>query len=86
MFVSTACGAPVIYAGVGPGREVVVDNDLGWAADWQVDEVAAAMRSALAHAPDRGRRARLAEWTRANASQSSVSAKAADAVLAAVRR
>jgi glycosyltransferase involved in cell wall biosynthesis len=86
MFVSTACGTPVIYSGVGPGRDVVVDHDLGWATDWQVDEVAAAMRAALAQAPDPGRRARVAEWTREHASQSSVSAKAADAVLAAVPR
>jgi glycosyltransferase involved in cell wall biosynthesis len=86
MFVSTACGTPVIYSGVGPGRDVVVDHDLGWATDWQVDEVAAAMRAALAQAPDPGRRARVAAWTREHASQSSVSAKAADAVLAAVPR
>lgn len=86
MFVATACGTPVIYSGVGPGRDIVVDNQLGWAADWQADEVAAAMRHALAQAPDAQHRARLASWTRDHASQSSVSSKAADAVVAAARR
>jgi glycosyltransferase involved in cell wall biosynthesis len=82
MFVSTACGTPVVYAGVGPGRQLVVEHDLGWAADWDVDAVAEAMRLALASpaAPDRG--ARLAAWTRANASLALVGVRAADRVLA----
>jgi glycosyltransferase involved in cell wall biosynthesis len=85
MFVSTACGTPVIYAGVGPGREVVGRHALGWGADWDVSAVADAMRQALAGAPTPDHRARLAAWTAAHASQTSVAGKAAAAVLSAAR-
>ena len=82
MFVSTACGTPVVYAGVGPGRQLVVEHDLGWAADWDVDAVADAMRQALASPSSASRQVRLAEWTRANASLALVGSRAAEAVLA----
>lgn len=81
MFVSTACGSPVIYAGVGPGAQMVREHDLGWAAPWDVEAVADAMREALAQRVSPARRARLAEWTVANASQESVSRRAVDAAL-----
>lgn len=85
MFVSTACGTPVIYSGVGPGRDLVVENRLGWATDWDPEQVADAIRQALTAAPTPERRAFLASWTGEHASQSSVSTKAATAVLAAAR-
>jgi glycosyltransferase involved in cell wall biosynthesis len=81
MFVSTACGSPVIYAGVGPGAQIVREHDLGWAAPWDVEAVAGAMREALAQRVSPTRRAQLAEWTAANASQESVSRRAVDAAL-----
>jgi glycosyltransferase involved in cell wall biosynthesis len=86
MFVSTACGVPVVYAGVGPGRQLVVQHDLGWAADWDVDAVEQAMRQALASPSSASRRVRLAEWTRANASLTQVGERAADAVLARAKK
>ena len=85
MFVATACGTPVIYAGVGPGREVVVKHILGWAVDWDERQVADAMRDALMHPPSRERRARLAAWTARHASQSTVADKAAVEVLRVAR-
>lgn len=85
MFVSTACGSPVIYAGVGPGAEMVREHHLGWAAPWDVAAVATAMRQALAEPVTTARRAELAEWTAAHASQESVSRRAAEAALAALR-
>jgi glycosyltransferase involved in cell wall biosynthesis len=86
MFVSTACGVPVVYAGVGPGRQLVVEHDLGWTADWDVDAVEQAMRQALASPTSASRRVRLAEWTRANASLTLVGQRAADVVLAQATR
>lgn len=81
MFVSTACGTPVVYAGVGPGRSLVAEHDLGWTADWDVDQVAEALRHALDAPRDEARRQRLADWTRAHASLSQVGARAAERVL-----
>lgn len=81
MFVATACGTPVLYAGGGPGRAIVQEHHLGWVSDWDVDAVADAMRTALRHPPDAASRARLCRWTAQNASQTSVARKAADCVL-----
>lgn len=85
MFVSTACGSPVIYAGVGPGAQLVQEHQLGWAAPWDVAAVAAAMRQALAEPVTAARRAQLAEWTAAHASQESVSRRAVTAALEVLR-
>lgn len=82
MFVSTACGTPVVYAGVGPGRQLVIDHDLGWATDWDVDQVAVALDLALSTAPDAARGQRLAQWTRSHASLTQIGRRAAEAVLA----
>lgn len=81
MFAATASGAPVVYAGNGPGRAVVEDHGLGWARDWNAHEVADALRDALADPPTPQRRAALAAWTEKHASQRSVAGRAADAVL-----
>ena len=86
MFACTACGAPVVYAGTGPGRDMVREHGLGWEADWETGQVADAIRAALRQAPTPSERQRLVEWTREHASQESVSEKAAVAVLAATRR
>ncbi|MFC8502548.1 glycosyltransferase family 4 protein [Pedococcus sp. NPDC057267] len=86
MFASTACGTPVIYAGVGPGATVVRENDLGWAVDWDEAAVAEAMTMALARPVPAARRADLARWTTANASQDSVSERAVAAVLGVLHR
>jgi glycosyltransferase involved in cell wall biosynthesis len=82
MFASTACGTPVIYAGPGPGRAMVTEHDLGWACDWDPDQVAAQMRSALTSAPATAERRRLRQWTLSHASQSFVAGLAADRVQA----
>jgi glycosyltransferase involved in cell wall biosynthesis len=85
MFAATACGAPVIYAGPGPGALMVREHDLGWACRWDAGEVADAMRAALGEEPTPERRSALAAWTREHASQRSVAAAAAHAVLGAAR-
>ena len=82
MFAATACGTPVVYAGPGPGRALVEQNGLGWASDWDVDQVAHSMDAALCEEPSPGRRQALRTWTVEHASQRAVARRAADAVLA----
>lgn len=86
MFAATACGAPVVYAGPGPGRAMVTDHRLGWACDWDVEQATAALRSALSAEVTPAERERLALWTLENASQRAVAAAAADAVTRHLRR
>lgn len=80
MFAATACGTPVVYAGPGPGAALVTEHRLGWACDWDVGEVATALRSALRSPPTPQDRQRLTAWTHAHASQRSVAARAAEVV------
>lgn len=75
-----ACGTPVIYAGVGAMSEYIRDHELGWAVPWAADDVAEAMREALAlerSEPD----ARLARWAEEHFSMRAVGARAAAAVI-----
>lgn len=83
MFAATACGAPVVYAGPGPGAGLVISNGLGWAVPWDRAAVADALRQALGQPPTGQERHRLVEWTREAAGQSSVAERAARAVLEA---
>ncbi|GLB66897.1 glycosyltransferase [Arthrobacter mangrovi] len=85
-FASLACGAPVIYAGVGPLREIVKRDNLGHSVDWDGGEVAEAMATVLESPAAPAERARLAGWVRENYSLRRVGSKAAEAVAAAVRR
>lgn len=86
MFATTACGTPVIYAGPGPGQAMVSEHRLGWACDWDVAEVGAAMRDALTRPWSSVERARLTAWTEEHASQRAVAAAASAAVLEVVQR
>jgi glycosyltransferase involved in cell wall biosynthesis len=81
MFAATGCGAPVVYSGPGPGRLMVTDHGLGWACDWDVEQTALVLRSALSVVPSQQERARLAAWTAQNASQRSVARSAADVIV-----
>ena len=74
-----ACATPVIYAGLGPVVKEVRSQDLGWAVDYRVDEVAQAMLAALkrAQSPQTPKwRQQLRKWVVENRSQRA----AADAV------
>ncbi|WP_269045721.1 glycosyltransferase [Paenarthrobacter sp. Z7-10] len=57
-----AAGAPAIYSGVGPMRQLVEDHRLGWTCDWDPDSVAGAMREAISGEPSVERRRELAAW------------------------
>jgi glycosyltransferase involved in cell wall biosynthesis len=85
-FASTASGSPVVYAGVGPCRVIVADNDLGRSVPWEPSAVAAAMVELLEREPEPAERARLVQWTREHYSLATVAARAAQAVADVARR
>ena len=76
--------APVVYAGVGPLRELIAANNLGQGCDWDVEQVAAAMGEAIRQEVTQGQRARLSDWVESNYSLNAVGAKAAGVVLATI--
>lgn len=71
-FASLSCGAPVIYAGVGPMKELVEEESLGYAVPWEPEAVAQAMRAALTADLNKSDRARLTRWVELNHSLSAV--------------
>ncbi|MFD1214278.1 glycosyltransferase, partial [Arthrobacter sp. GCM10027362] len=85
-FVSLSCGAPVIYAGVGPLRKLVAENSLGRSVDWDAGQVAEAMLAVLAEPASAAERRRLSAWVEENYSLHRVGERAAAAVESAQRR
>ncbi|MGV8884434.1 MAG: glycosyltransferase [Microbacteriaceae bacterium] len=71
-----SCGAPVIFAGVGPLRALVIGHLLGWQAEWTSTDVAAAMERALATPISRMERERLSSWVSRHHSIDAVTAVA----------
>ena len=86
VFAAAASGVPVVFAGVGPARDVVRGADLGHAVDYDVDAVAQAMTALLDAAPSdaegTSERNRLATWARRFGSIERSGTDAARAVLA----
>ncbi|HEX4058928.1 MAG TPA: glycosyltransferase [Galbitalea sp.] len=78
--VSLSCGAPVIYAGVGPLATVIAANDLGWSASWDAADVAAAMRDALAATRTPARSRKLSKWVDDHYSLRVVAKRGAEAI------
>lgn len=76
---SVACGTPVVFAGIGPLRDVVKDHGLGWSVDWDARQVAVAMEAALANSPLRLSGETL-DWLEENYSLRGVADRAATAV------
>jgi hypothetical protein len=71
----------VVYAGAGPFADLVQEHRLGWAVAWDAEQVAVALREALAgEGPSPAERERLAAWTRERYSLRAVAARAAAAV------
>ncbi|MEV7647999.1 glycosyltransferase [Arthrobacter sp. NPDC089319] len=79
-FVSLSCGAPVVYAGVGPLRQLVAEHRLGQSVDWDAGQTAEAMAQALEHPVDDAERRRLSDWVERNYSLRSVGNRAAAAI------
>ncbi|GAA1225392.1 glycosyltransferase family 4 protein [Rhodoglobus aureus] len=77
--VAVACGTPLLFAGVGPIRELAIKHELGWAVDWDVTAVAEAMLEAAQRdrtdlAPPK------VEWLTANYSLQAAAERGSDAI------
>lgn len=84
VWAATACGTPVLFAGIGSAAEQVREAGLGEAVAHDPVAVGEALVRAFgAGAPSSGRRAQLVEWTHEHASLARVSADAVDGVLTA---
>lgn len=75
MYAATSCGTPVIYAGMGPGRDFIDEVGYGIASDYDVDSVAAAMRDMLDTTITASDRDRAAAWARENVNITAVAAR-----------
>lgn len=80
IYAATACGTPVVFAGVGAGRDLVQSEGLGWAPGYGDAEVAGALRAALGEA-NRPGADHLVEWTAEHASLSAAALQAAEVTL-----
>ncbi|WP_432542475.1 glycosyltransferase [Kineococcus sp. SYSU DK002] len=78
IYAATACGTPVLFAGVGSGARTVRDHDLGWAVDHDPRAVADALARVATPTPER--RARLRRWALEHGSLAAAAERAADAV------
>lgn len=81
VYAATATGTPVIHAGEGAAHDRVRDHHLGWACDYDAEQVAAAMDSALRGNGTPSRR-HLRDWTSEHASLAGCAATGAREVLA----
>ncbi|WP_432561642.1 glycosyltransferase family 4 protein [Kineococcus sp. SYSU DK003] len=79
IFAATACGTPVLFAGVGSGAQLVRRHDLGWVVEHDPHAVAQALRSVTA--PTVHDRERLRAWALEHGSLAAAARRAADAVL-----
>lgn len=84
IYAATATGTPVIHAGEGAAHDRIRDNQLGWACEYDAEQVASAMRAAItgADAPGPGH---LRRWTIEHASLAGCATKAAEQVLGSLR-
>lgn len=78
IFAATACGTPVLFAGVGSGADLVRENDLGWVVEHDPAAVTDTLRAV--RKPEPGTRERLRQWAIANGSLASAARRAGDAV------
>ncbi|SEB36849.1 Glycosyltransferase involved in cell wall bisynthesis [Paramicrobacterium humi] len=66
LYAAAACGTPMIYAGVGPGRTFVGEVEGGVAVEYDVDAIAQALEHALRQPRNAEARARTAAWAHLN--------------------
>lgn len=83
LYAALACGAPVLFAGPGTGRDVA-GHGLGRAVPYDPQRVAEALEAAVHDPPSARRRLELADWAARTVSLAAVGDRAAAAVLAAV--
>ncbi|HWM35351.1 MAG TPA: glycosyltransferase family 4 protein [Pseudolysinimonas sp.] len=82
MYASVVCGTRVVYAGTVPGRTFADEPGNGWGVDYDVDQVAEAMRDALAHPATEAERAKLARRGAAEYSLRAVAERGVEAIAA----
>ena len=80
IYAATACGTPVVFAGIGAGRDLVASEGLGWAPGYADAEVAQALTAAL-DGTDRPVPEHLVGWTAEHASLSAAALQAAEVTL-----
>lgn len=90
VFAAAASGVPVVFAGVGPARDVVAGADLGYAVEYDESAVAEAMTELATRELDReartAERTRLSRWARRFGSIERSGEDAARAVLEVAAR
>ncbi|ACZ20824.1 glycosyltransferase [Sanguibacter keddieii DSM 10542] len=90
VFAAAASGVPVVFAGVGPARDVVAGADLGYAVEYDEAAVAEAMTELATRETDReartAERTRLSRWARRFGSIERSGEDAARAVLEVAAR
>jgi glycosyltransferase involved in cell wall biosynthesis len=77
--VSVACGTPLIFAGVGPVRDITTAHALGWAVDWDIAAVAEAMLEA-AQSSNTDLAESTVEWLANNYSLHAAATRGCDAI------
>lgn len=77
--VSVACGTPLLFAGVGPIREIAAERALGWAVDWEVNAVTEAMLEA-AESPATRLSSATVEWLQEHYSLQAAAERGCDAI------
>ncbi|NYD23398.1 glycosyltransferase [Kineococcus aurantiacus] len=83
IFAATACGTPVLFAGVGSGADLVRAHDLGQVVAHDPAAVAEALRRSASPSPSRRRE--LRRFAVAHGSLAAAAERAADAVLEVLR-
>lgn len=86
MYASVTCGTPVVYAGTVPGRTFAEREGMGWAVDYDVEQVATAMREALTAPIDPVDRRRRAAVGAAEYSLTACARRGVDAIAAVLSR
>jgi glycosyltransferase involved in cell wall biosynthesis len=86
LYAAAAAGAPLLYAGDGPGVAFAQDAPLGHAAPHDPGAVADRLRALLSSPATADERRAQAEWARAHVDLSAVAGRAAAAVAAVARR
>ncbi|VEI12926.1 glycosyltransferase family 4 protein [Trueperella bialowiezensis] len=83
LYSAAVCGAPLVYAGIGPGREFVNTQvsglqplRLGTAADYDVADVAQALWKTIEEPRDTSERNAVSQWARDNVSLNAVARRA----------
>jgi glycosyltransferase involved in cell wall biosynthesis len=84
MYASVVCGTRVVYAGTVPGRTFAEQKGNGWAVDYDVQQVAGAMRDAVEHPASEKERAALAQRASAEYSLRAVAGRGVEAIAAAL--